>query len=63
VITGKPNCGEPKPSGMGAGVVCSFASFAASKSPETAEDEAERPRFTKSVARKEPLLVESVPWA
>ncbi len=53
MITGKPNCGDANLSGTGAGVVCNFASFAASESPElVAEEAAERPKFRNSVARK-----------
>lgn len=67
VVIGKPNCGVVKPSGTGAGVVCSFASFAAKKRPEPAaelvDETAERPKFRKSVARKAPWLAERAPWA
>jgi hypothetical protein len=42
VVTGNPNIGLSCPSGMGAGVVCNLASFAASEDVEGDLDD-ERP--------------------
>jgi hypothetical protein len=64
VETGNPNCGLSKPSGMGAGVKCNLASFSASGSPDPCFGDLEDPeRSKKSVARKEPLPSESLPFA
>jgi hypothetical protein len=58
VGTGNPNCGLENPSGMGAGVLCNFASFRAKERPvEGAAEESLR----KSVARKKLGLFERGP--
>jgi hypothetical protein len=54
------------PSGIGAGVEWSLASFWARERPEEGEEEEEAERaerFRKSVARKAPLTVVRGPWA
>jgi len=49
---------------MGAGIECNYASFWAKERPELdAEEEEREERERKSVARKEPLPFERVPWA
>lgn len=53
MVTGNPNFGVDSPGGGVAGVVCSFASFAARDGAEVDDDEENRlERFTKSVTRK-----------
>jgi hypothetical protein len=63
VGTGKPNIGVSYPSGMGAGVEWSVASFWASERPEEDVEEERDDRFRKSVARKAPVVSESLPLA
>jgi hypothetical protein len=48
---------------MGAGVLCSLASFWARESPEDGEDEERAERLRKSVARKAPVVEDRGPWA
>jgi hypothetical protein len=68
VGTGKPNCGAVWPGGIGAGVVCSLASFCARLRPlpVPGEDFLEEERSRNSVARKYaslPPLLSSLPQA
>lgn len=63
-MTGNPNFGLDSPGGGGAGVLCSFASFAAKEGADEDAFEANRlDKSTKSVTRK---CVEGesvkVPW-
>lgn len=52
-MAGKPNFGLDSPSGGGAGVLCSFASLAASEDAEEEVLEPRRPeKSRKSVTRK-----------
>lgn len=63
-MTGNPNFGVDSPGGGGAGVLCSFASFAASDcADEDALEENRLDRSTKSVTRKWVEGEEvNVPW-
>ena len=68
-MTGNPNCGEVCPSGTGAGVVCSFASFCARLNlfppppPLLFEELGRPPSSRNSVARKYASLPSSLPQA
>ena len=63
VGTGNPNIGLSQPSGIGAGVECSFANFAARDKPDPAAEEERAERLRKSVARNAPAPSESLPFA